>query len=652
MDTLRHRGRAAASTAALLAWAAISAAAWLLSWPAHADCLASPYAAVRALQSLAATDAVQASRRARSMLAPLLRAPNADPRRIASLYAVIAQSDSRLELDVDARAAARSGLRLVGGASDPVRLDLLAAYAENVYDEAGMHKALQSIVAARSAQPPRSAADICLRITEGLLQYRLNQEDRAIVSLSEAYRAASSQGLAEPRMLAADSLTAVMRAMRDYPQALTLNDEVIAWDLAHDATLSLSVSRYVRGTILKLMGNYRGAIAEFTQSRALSVPLHDVQGIAFEDLRICETRVELKQWTAAERECRGALATFTAAGSTDVVKEARAVLALIDLDQGHPARARAALNGVLARGGADVPPRRVAAFYQWRARADAALGDYGAAYRDLGEYVRRTAVETDAERISLAAAMRARFATDREIERNVSLRRKLALSMERSRRQAEELNLIVIASLSALLLIVLLIYILTANLRHRRALQRLAAEDALTGLPNRRATFERASAAFDLALAAHAPLTIAIIDLDHFKLINDRCGHAAGDQVLREFALAGAAALRATDVLGRWGGEEFLLVMPDTPLETAVGTLERLRTLLCKIRLPAVGADLRVSLSAGLATMDEKVKSPDELIARADTALYEAKGRGRDLLRVAEESYLTASTGARRALRQ
>jgi len=652
MDTLRHRFRAAARTAALLAWAALPAAGLCLPWRAHADCLPSPYPVVRALQSLSAADAVQAARRARRMLAPLLHAPGADPRLIASLYAVLAQSDSRLELDVEARAAASNGLRLAGGATDPVHLDLLAAYAENVYDDAGMQQALRSIAAARSAQPPGSPADICLRITEGLLQYRLDQEDRAIVSLTEAYRAARSKGLDEPRMLAADSLTAVMRAMRDYAQALALNDEVIAWDVAHGATLSLSVSRYVRGTIYKLMGNYGGAIDEFTQSRALSVPLHDVQGIAFEDLRICETRVELKEWSAARRECGSALATFSAAGSTDVIKEARAALALIDLDQGHAARARAALNAVLDRGGVDVPPRRVAAFFQWRARADAALGDYRGAYRDLGDYVRRTAVQTDAERIRQAAAMRARFATDREIERNVSLQRKLALATERSRRQSEEINLIVIASISALLLIVLLMYILSANVRHRRTLQRLAAEDGLTGLPNRRATFERASAAFDRASAAHAPLTIAIIDLDHFKLINDRCGHAAGDQVLREFARAGAAALRAPDVLGRWGGEEFLLVMPETTLEMAVGALERLRALLSAIRLPAPHADVRVSMSAGLVTMDEKVKSAEELIARADAALYEAKGHGRDLLRVAEESYLTASSGVRRALRQ
>ena len=97
--------------------------------------------------------------------------------------------------------------------------------------------------------------------------------------------------------------------------------------------------------------------------------------------------------------------------------------------------------------------------------------------------------------------------------------------------------------------------------------------------------------------------------MDHFKVINDRCGHAAGDYVLKEFARAGREALRDTDILGRWGGEEFLLVMPDTPVELRVASLERLRTLVFGIPLPPTGSGLQVSLSAGLASFDDSVKS-------------------------------------------
>jgi diguanylate cyclase (GGDEF)-like protein len=173
----------------------------------------------------------------------------------------------------------------------------------------------------------------------------------------------------------------------------------------------------------------------------------------------------------------------------------------------------------------------------------------------------------------------------------------------------------------------------------------------LTGLPNRRHTAELATAALAGANAAQSPLTIAIVDMDHFKIINDRCGHATGDFVLREFARVGREALRDTDVLGRWGGEEFLLIMPGVTLDAALASLERMRTLVFGIHLPASGAGLRVSLSAGLATSLRHGRSLDEMIARADSALYAAKNEGRDLVRVADEG-LVATTSVRRASRQ
>jgi diguanylate cyclase (GGDEF)-like protein len=211
--------------------------------------------------------------------------------------------------------------------------------------------------------------------------------------------------------------------------------------------------------------------------------------------------------------------------------------------------------------------------------------------------------------------------------------------------------LITVVVTSGLLVIALLIYFLIVNRRYRQQLVKLASLDGLTGLPNRRRTAELATAALADATAAQTPLTIAIIDMDHFKIINDRCGHAAGDFVLKEFARVGRESLRESDVLGRWGGEEFLLVMPGATLEFALASLERMRTLVFGIRLPETGAGLRVSLSAGLATSQRHGQSLDEMIARADSALYAAKNEGRDLVRVADENYL-ATTAIRRALRQ
>jgi len=187
--------------------------------------------------------------------------------------------------------------------------------------------------------------------------------------------------------------------------------------------------------------------------------------------------------------------------------------------------------------------------------------------------------------------------------------------------------------------------------RHRRQLALLANADSLTGLPNRRRTYELGKEAMAKALEDKLPLTVAVVDLDHFKSINDRFGHAGGDQVLQEFARVCRESIRAEDILGRWGGEEFLIVMPGASLDVALIALERVRTLALRIELPSMSAGLRVCLSAGLASLEPNLKTLDELIARGDAALYRAKHEGRDLVRIADESLLEMSSGTRRALR-
>jgi diguanylate cyclase (GGDEF)-like protein len=202
------------------------------------------------------------------------------------------------------------------------------------------------------------------------------------------------------------------------------------------------------------------------------------------------------------------------------------------------------------------------------------------------------------------------------------------------------------------MVIALLTWQLLINRRYRRQLVRLATEDSLTGLPNRGRTAALATQALRTAFDRQEPLCVALIDLDRFKAINDRYGHAAGDKVLQEFALMARNAVRAGDTLGRWGGEEFLLVLPNTTLDVAVGMLDYLR-LQAGLMVPAgEDTDLRVSISAGLAASGAEPCSLDEIVARADLALYEAKNSGRDLVRYSNESFQSASTAVRRALRE
>ncbi len=154
-------------------------------------------------------------------------------------------------------------------------------------------------------------------------------------------------------------------------------------------------------------------------------------------------------------------------------------------------------------------------------------------------------------------------------------------------------------------------------------LEALLREDALTGLSNRRAILTQLGGMVSGARRHGHPLSVAIVDLDHFKRINDAHGHAAGDDVLLMAVRAMRARLRAEDQLGRLGGEEFLVLLPDTDAEAARSVAEKLRE-----RVAGARAPVRVTCSVGVATW---VGEPAEaLLARADEALYAAKQAGRD----------------------
>jgi diguanylate cyclase (GGDEF)-like protein len=160
-------------------------------------------------------------------------------------------------------------------------------------------------------------------------------------------------------------------------------------------------------------------------------------------------------------------------------------------------------------------------------------------------------------------------------------------------------------------------------------IQALATRDDLTGLLNRRAVLERLHIELRERDRALPRLCVALIDLDHFKRINDSFGHAAGDQVLRRFAELARAELRGGDVIARWGGEEFLVMMPGADVEQGLRGLDRIRQRLRGSPLDEIEPALTISFSAGLSLCSEEADL-ERAIERADAAMYRAKQAGRD----------------------
>jgi len=178
-----------------------------------------------------------------------------------------------------------------------------------------------------------------------------------------------------------------------------------------------------------------------------------------------------------------------------------------------------------------------------------------------------------------------------------------------------------------------------------RELRRIATRDTLTGLPNRMALTEAFAREQLRAERGRYAISLALIDFDRFKDVNDTFGHSTGDTVLRRSSAAIVEALRPVDIVGRWGGEELLVVLPDADLEEAHHGIERALAAVRALEFPTADTALRVTFSAGVAGVLPG-ESLEDVVVRADAALYEAKRTGRDRV---VTSTAAASGGSRPA---
>ncbi len=178
-------------------------------------------------------------------------------------------------------------------------------------------------------------------------------------------------------------------------------------------------------------------------------------------------------------------------------------------------------------------------------------------------------------------------------------------------------------------------FLVMTTTRLQTQLRQQATTDALTGIRNRRWFIEHAEREFSRARRNQSPLSIVVIDIDHFKKVNDMHGHIAGDILLKAVAAALSEGLRSTDMLCRWGGEEFCVLLSDTPAQGAQAMLDRLRLQIAALEIHHQGKTLTATISVGIAQTSTRDASLDDTIARADHALYAAKNTGRNRVTVA-----------------
>lgn len=377
------------------------------------------------------------------------------------------------------------------------------------------------------------------------------------------------------------------------------------------------------GTIYLRMRQYDRARTNLLASLAISQELGDPTGMAYAHYRLGV--LELTQGRARDALAfhDKAIAEFGTTGDRALqfrTHLARAeALAVLD-------RKRESLEALETAAGL---ARQVAStrldpqLHESAARIHARYGDFEAAYRAsvaLREAERRRDEAARTERVS---EQQARFELQQKEAENALLR-------ARDRESEARRLALVLALILSLVVLGVVGFLFVATIRRHRAAASLALKDDLTGIANRRNILEYGRQVVRRARKGGEGVCVAVIDLDHFKAVNDELGHGVGDNVLRAFAELAARQRRSQDRVGRLGGEEFLVVMPGADLTHVPSVFERLRRAVQELRIPGVPEGRKITFSMGAAEVRGVADDLDSVIQRADRALYRAKQAGRD----------------------
>lgn len=465
--------------------------------------------------------------------------------------------------------------------------------------------------------------------------YVLGLQGEYALGLADLRRA---QGIYETLDMSAHALTAMngiailYNRMGDYAQARDIYTSALALQREAKMLREQAVTLHNLGRAHEYLGEWSDARRSFTESLAINREIHYGRGEAYALRGLAAVENGLGNW-------RGAL---------DLLGQATALLrstpdarlrAQIDLARGIALHGVGELDASAAalRAAIDVfrsgeARGELAASYAELAAVEAARGDWRSGYTQLSlakqvsERLLRNQID------QRFATLRVEFDTASKEAENALLQRDIrenerALAQSRSVRRLQG-----VAIALAALLVALLATLAVHQRRTNRRMRNLAHTDELTAAPNRRAVLGRL--AVILTGEGAGPCSALITDIDHFKGINDRYGHPIGDEVLKIVAQALRDALREPAFFGRLGGEEFLVVLPETALDEGRATAERLRASIEAIDLSHIcPVGRRITVSVGV-TVSRRSDTPSSMLQRADEALYAAKRAGRNAVRV------------------
>ncbi len=606
------------------------------------------------LIALAFPSYAQGEKTARALYAQAKRAYETDLRMSATLSeralsALGTDADIALRREIEAHrcmsysgfSAARalelsaSGLRMAAEEQNGLskaRFLTCRAYATEVAgDMAAAATIYERAMAAAQASGDREAIADAFAY-RGENRHYQGRYDDALVDLNRAYDLYAEIGEKGGRRYTLNAMANLYSDphVGEFDKAIEYYRELLKSDSASGAKGAVATALFNIASAYEEKGEYESALRDFRRAMEIDRALGDREAVVEEERAI--GRVLTAQGNADEALplIDRAMAYYAETGNADALARTRITRATALRRLGRLDEAMRAIELAREHYRTYDNTRYLAFVYAERAEISAARGDWRAAYLQA-QALRE--VESQLERRlrkERTSRLRVQFDAARKEEQNAELQaenRRSSAELESARR-VRNLQRAVIALCGALLLLLGTMALL--QLQRNRTMRVLAMTDDLTGLPNRRHILEYLDERLAAAIEKRTPLALIAFDVDHFKRINDRFGHGAGDRVLASVAQLVANGLRAEDRVGRIGGEEFLVVLPATTLADAERMAERLRSDVESARLDGAAEDAHLSASFGVVELTAADPDSESLLKRADDALYRAKREGRN----------------------
>jgi diguanylate cyclase (GGDEF)-like protein len=485
------------------------------------------------------------------------------------------------------------------------------------------------IESAKKIENMELLGDVYLAI--GNSQYNNSQYADAISSLKTALNVFNIENDVDAKSSVLSSLGNIYIDIEDYDLGIQYLEEALALTIDDQDLFIKSIALYNLGNAHMLKKDWVKAQQLMTEAFEASEELEDDIGMAWAQGVLGQIAIENEQFENAIVLLNQALAVFVDVGdrqlevktlihlSRTYVKTEQLSLAISNLE-------RAKLLNI--DGNSKTVKRRILQLESEIALLQERFEDIYTLKNqeiELLEEIYKDEIQQDTQRYKVE------FDSELTQSKNETLIRQNELNALLIEQQKQQEQIWMVVFILVVLLFLIVVFLLIIQTKNRNRFKEMALRDPLTSSPNRRAILQYARERLQEAQHTNMPLSIALIDLDSFKLLNDTFGHDVGDEVLKMFAKACEQVLRQQDRYGRYGGEEWLFVISDTQHENIKNIFERLREYVNSAAVPGLPDNHTITFSMGVVHYEKaNTRTVSELISLADKKLYQAKQNGRD----------------------